>query len=257
MEQNETLEKDTTLFPGRCPEKVAPAGQFGIISCLHGHLETHRGRNRPIEPCLRGPAGRPIRLRGPDHPERVFPLACSPGGFRVWWRNLEGSDDTLDNTHLMRMAGRFSRCVRGWAKKENIPVIDCAAGERKHDIAEEHLPTDPKRTGIFLILVNRAPAPIWDVHRFGNGGIDLRRKQTYVEPLHVPHLGRRVGPRGDSHVWSSAVLGDDHAQRARVRGLEGDGAEDSFWQGGTTVSRSLPTLPACSLSQTPCVRKTL
>lgn len=109
-----------------------------------------------------------------------FPFACGAGGFRLWWRSLEGSDDTLDNAHLIRMAGRFSRCVRGWAKKENIPVIDCAAGERKHDLAEEKLPTDPKRTGIFLILVNRAPASIWDVKRFGKGGIDLRRKQAYV-----------------------------------------------------------------------------
>lgn len=108
-----------------------------------------------------------------------FGLGCSPGGFRLWWRNLEGSDDTLDNAHLIRMAGRFSRCVRGWAKKENIPVIDCAAGERKHNLAEEHLPTDAK-PGIFLILVNRAPASIWDVKRYGKGGIDLRRKQAYV-----------------------------------------------------------------------------
>jgi hypothetical protein len=109
-----------------------------------------------------------------------FPLACSPGGFRTWWRSLQGSDDTLDNAHLMRMAGRFSRCVRGWAKKENVPVIDCAAGERKHNIAEDYLPTDPQQTGIFLVLVNRAPASIWDVHRYGKGGIDLRRKTSYV-----------------------------------------------------------------------------
>jgi len=109
-----------------------------------------------------------------------FPFACGPGGFRLWWRSLEGGDDTLDNAHLIRMAGRFSRCVRGWAKKENIPVVDCAAGERKHDVAKQHLPADPKRTGIFLVLVNRAPAPIWDVHRYGKGGIDLRRKQSYV-----------------------------------------------------------------------------
>jgi hypothetical protein len=106
-----------------------------------------------------------------------FPLGCNPGGFRTWWRSLEGNDDTLDNTHLMRMAGRFSRRVRGWAQKENIPVIDCPAGERKHDLAESYLPADPKRTGIFLVLVNRAPAPVWDVHRFGNGGIDLRHKK--------------------------------------------------------------------------------
>lgn len=109
-----------------------------------------------------------------------FPLACSPGGFRMWWRSMEGSDDTLDNAHLMRMAGRFSRCVRGWAKKENIPLIDCAVGERKHDIAETHLPTDPQRTGIFLVLVNRAPAPVWDVQTFGNKGLHLRRKSPYV-----------------------------------------------------------------------------
>ena len=109
-----------------------------------------------------------------------FGFACSPGGFRTWWRSLEGSDDTLDNAHLMRMAGRFSRCVRGWAKKESIPVIDCVAGERKHNLAEEHLPTDPQRTGIFLVLVNRAPAPVWDVQTFGGKGLHLRRKQAYV-----------------------------------------------------------------------------
>ena len=44
-----------------------------------------------------------------------FALGQSAGGFRTWWRRLHGSDETLDNTHLMRMAGRFSRRVRGWA----------------------------------------------------------------------------------------------------------------------------------------------
>jgi hypothetical protein len=106
-----------------------------------------------------------------------FRSGCIAGGFRNWWRSLCGSDDNLDNTHLMRLAGRFSRCVRGWAKKEGIPLLDCAAGERKHDLAEQYLPKDPTKTGIFLVLVNRAPFPVWDVVRFGNGGIDLRRKK--------------------------------------------------------------------------------
>lgn len=110
----------------------------------------------------------------------AFPLACSPGGFRTWWRSLEGNDETLDNTHLMRLAGRFARRVRGWAKKENIPVVDCLAKDRKHLIAETYLPADPKQPGIFLVLVNRAPASVWDVNRFGNGGINLRRKSTYA-----------------------------------------------------------------------------
>src|SRR5437870_11566284 len=54
-----------------------------------------------------------------------FPLGCSPGGFRVWWRLLYGSDANLDNTHLMRLAGRFARRVYGWAKKNQVPVIYC------------------------------------------------------------------------------------------------------------------------------------
>jgi hypothetical protein len=61
-----------------------------------------------------------------------FGMAHSPGGFRVWWRALTGSDETLDNAHLMRLAGRFSRRVRGYAKAHDIPVVDCVAGERKH-----------------------------------------------------------------------------------------------------------------------------
>ena len=35
-----------------------------------------------------------------------YPLGHNPGGFRVWWRRLIGSDEHLDNAHLMRMAGR-------------------------------------------------------------------------------------------------------------------------------------------------------
>ena len=67
-----------------------------------------------------------------------FGMAHSPGGFRIWWRALTGSDDTLDDAHLMRLAGRFSRRVRGYAKAHGIPVVDCVAGERKHDVADDY-----------------------------------------------------------------------------------------------------------------------
>ena len=51
-----------------------------------------------------------------------FPLGHNPGGFRVWWRHLHGgSDDELDNTHLMRMAGRFARRVEGVGGRERRP----------------------------------------------------------------------------------------------------------------------------------------
>ncbi|MGQ9915762.1 MAG: hypothetical protein ACUVQQ_15595, partial [Thermogutta sp.] len=43
-----------------------------------------------------------------------FGMGCAPGGFRQWWQELHGTCDNLDDTHLMRMAGRFSRRVRGW-----------------------------------------------------------------------------------------------------------------------------------------------
>ena len=76
----------------------------------------------------------------------------------MWWQNLTGSAETLDNTQLMRWAGRFSRRIRGWAKANRVPLIDCRAGERKHNLAEELLKTTPIRPGLFLILVRKAPA---------------------------------------------------------------------------------------------------
>ena len=102
-----------------------------------------------------------------------FRMGHSPGGFHVWWQALTGSDDTLDNTHLMRMAGRFSRRLRGYAKAHDIPVIDCPVGERKHDIAEEYLAKTKITQGLFLVLVGRAQAPVWEVIRAHH----LERKQ--------------------------------------------------------------------------------
>src|SRR6266542_33467 len=37
-----------------------------------------------------------------------FSLGHHPGGFRTWCRPLDGSDDQLDDAHLMRMAGRLA-----------------------------------------------------------------------------------------------------------------------------------------------------
>lgn len=91
-------------------------------------------------------------------------LCYSAGGFREWWRRLmNGSDEDLDNAHLMRMAGRFSRRVRAFAKGNRIPIIDCPQGERKHQIAAEYLLLNPSARGLFLILVGRAVAPVWDI----------------------------------------------------------------------------------------------
>lgn len=107
-----------------------------------------------------------------------YRMGHDPAGFRLWWRRVTGSDETLDNNHLMRLAGRFSRRVRGYAKAHQIPVIDCGAGERKHDIAEEHLKTTKVKQGLFLILVGRAQARVWDVGR--NHHIEPKKPMPYV-----------------------------------------------------------------------------
>jgi hypothetical protein len=107
-----------------------------------------------------------------------FRMGHDPGGFRLWWRALTGSDDTLENAHLMRMAGRFSRRIRGYAKANGIPVVDCSVGERKHDVAEEYLAKTKVSRGLFLILVGRAQAPVWDVS--ANHHIERKKPMPYV-----------------------------------------------------------------------------
>jgi hypothetical protein len=107
-----------------------------------------------------------------------FRMGHDPGGFRLWWRQLTGSDATLDNAHVMRLAGRFGRRIRGYAKANNIPVVNCSAADRKHDIAEEYLAKTPITQGLFLVLVGRAQAPVWDVS--ANHHIDKKKPMPYV-----------------------------------------------------------------------------
>jgi hypothetical protein len=123
-----------------------------------------------------------------DCPDRIvlnafYTLGFSPGGFREWWRRLHGDDSKLDNTHMLRMAGRFSRRLRTWAKANSVPIVYCNRGERKHLLAEPHVPQDPSFSGVFLIIVGRAPAPLWSVLRSNQGhivNIKRRTNRTYV-----------------------------------------------------------------------------
>ena len=110
-----------------------------------------------------------------------FRMGHNPGGFRLWWRALTGSDGTLENTYLMRMAGRFSRRVRGYAKAHAIPVVDCPAGQRKHDLAEEYRAKTTVLQGLFLVLVGRAQAPVWDVN--AKHHIERKKPMPYVNHL--------------------------------------------------------------------------
>ncbi len=102
------------------------------------------------------------------------------GGFRNWWRSLYGSEDKLDKEHLMRMAGRFSRRLRGWAQANGMGVIDCDRGEKKHLTAEEYLAEHKVGRGLFLVLVGRAPGPVWEVQKTREGKIgNIQRKEPW------------------------------------------------------------------------------
>lgn len=124
-----------------------------------------------------------------------FPLGQQGGAFRLWWRRLTGSEETLNQNHLARMAGNFSRRVHAFAKKAHIPIIHCDAGTRKGDLAGKYLPTDPSFQGLFLILVAKAPGLVWEVRQCKNGTPHLERKKPwpYVNHYHFHIVDKEWG----------------------------------------------------------------
>lgn len=164
-----------------------------------------------------------------------FRMGQTPGGFRTWWRALDGSDDRLDTAHLMRMAGRFSRRVRAWAAQNGVPVIDCATGERKHEIAHEHLPSDPNFIGVFAVLVSKFPTMVWQVRRFGKGGIDLKKAKQYVNHYSFHIMDKEWGHitikmSGHAPFGSMIILnGHEWVEReAARRGIEVEKEDNCF-----------------------------
>ena len=131
-----------------------------------------------------------------------FRMGHDPGGFRVWWRALTGSDETLENAYLMRLAGRFSRRVRGYAKAHGIPVIDCPIGQRKHELAEQYLAKTNVTQGLFLVLVGRAPAVVWTV--CAHHHIERKTPAPYRQPLFLSHSRSRLEPSDDQDQRSSS-----------------------------------------------------
>jgi len=135
-----------------------------------------------------------------DCPDRIvlngyFRLGQQGGAFRYWWRCLTGSDETLDQEHVLQMAGRFSRRVHAYAKRHRIRLIHCEAGVRKHELAEQYRPPDPTFTGLFLILVAKAPALVWEVIKTPRGAPYLQRKTPwpYVNHYHFHIIDKDWG----------------------------------------------------------------
>lgn len=158
-----------------------------------------------------------------------FVLGQTPGGFRTWWRQLHGSDKDLTETMVMRYAGRFARRVRAYGEKNGIPVLQCGKGERKHEVAEPYVPTDPNYRGVFCILYGRAPAPVREIKHFGNGGLDIHVKhpQPFVNYYHFHimdpewgHLIIRICPHPPFNA-NIILNGHEYVERqARNRKLD-------------------------------------
>jgi len=165
-----------------------------------------------------------------------FQFGQRPAGFRTWWRQLEGSDENLDNAHLMRMAGRLARRLRAHAKAHAIPVVEGATEERKYTIAGEYLPQDPNFVGVFVILVGRAPAPVWDVQCSPNGKIvNIERKTQYVNHyyfhLQDPEWGHVTIRMSGHPPFGAQVILNGHeyvACQARKAGITFHKEENCF-----------------------------
>jgi hypothetical protein len=109
-----------------------------------------------------------------------FPLGQTGGGVRSWWRQLHGDDSQLDDKHLREMAGTFARRLHAFCAKQEIAIIEARAGERKHELAEPHVPKDPTFRGLFLVITGNAPAPIWEVKRNTDGRIsEIRHRKNW------------------------------------------------------------------------------
>src|SRR5262245_31520340 len=109
-----------------------------------------------------------------------FPLAQAGGGVRSRGRKLHGDAAQLDDKDLREMAGTFALRLLAFCAKQEIAIIEARAGERKHDLAEPHVPKDPTFRGLFLVITGNAPAPIWEVKRNTDGRIsEIDRQKTW------------------------------------------------------------------------------
>jgi hypothetical protein len=166
-----------------------------------------------------------------DCPDRIvlnayFRMGHSPGGFRSWWRQLYGTDEELDKTHLIRLAGRFSRRLKAYAAKHDIPVIYCKPRERKHLIAQEHLPKNAEFCGLFLVLVSRASGLVWDVSHTQDGRIrNLARNYRFINHyfFHImdPIWGHVTIRMSGHPPFSANVILNGHEYVSRLAARQG------------------------------------
>ena len=129
-----------------------------------------------------------------------YNFACSPGGFRTWWRDYFGDDSNLNDQTMRSIAYNTSRRIRKHCSIEKIPFIECVKGKRKDDIAASYV-SEARRngtTGLFLVLAGNAPAPVWKVQQTSEGKIiNLAYKKPW--PF-VKHYNFHIMDKDWGHV---------------------------------------------------------
>jgi hypothetical protein len=126
-----------------------------------------------------------------------FRLGQTSGGFLTWWNRLfAGRAPTQD--YLRRMAGDFARRLKAFSETHKIPLQYCEIGDRdKYQKAEKARPKDPNFQGVFLILVAKAPAPMWQIKKSRRGKLLIRRPKNW--PL-VNHYHFHIMDKQWGHV---------------------------------------------------------
>jgi hypothetical protein len=126
-----------------------------------------------------------------------FRLAQTSGGFLTWWDRLF-PDKAPTQEYLRRMAGDFARRLKAFSEKHKIPLQYCDIGQRdKYQKAEKARPKAPHFQGIFLILVARAPAPVWQIKKSRRGKLLIRRAKNW--PL-VNHYHFHIMDKEWGHI---------------------------------------------------------
>jgi hypothetical protein len=122
-------------------------------------------------------------------------MGQTSGGFLTWWNALfPGRVPRQED--LRRMAGDFARRVRAFSQKHHIPIQYCEIGDRsKYLRAERARPKEANFQGVFLILVARAPAPVWQIKKSRRGKLLIRRPKNWplVNHYHFHILDKEWG----------------------------------------------------------------
>src|SRR4051812_46819555 len=182
---------------------------------------------RRVQRAVRRSALRQLRLRGPDRAQRL-PHAVLPAG-RV--PDLVATPARRRRAAGQRAPDADGRPVRppgpGLGRRARHPGHRLQAGERKHQIAEEYLAAHPVERGVFLILVARAIAPVWEVTRSSRGVLcNLAKKRAFVNhySFHIldPEWGHMTIKMSGHPPFGAQVILNGHeyvAAAARAAGI--------------------------------------